>query len=190
MKLIDVTSRYNGSVTITNPITRVKRTWSKIGQSFPIPEEELTQMRAQPGVDYIFENYLIINDKDFISNINPEVEPEYFYTKKDITQLLKEGSLDQLEDSLQFGPDGTKELIKDVAIELRIDNREKRKIISRYTGIDLDKIINDTLMSDDEIKKEKEVQQPTTNRRRAEAFAPKTEEKPARKAGLVIPPKK
>ena len=46
------------------------------------------------------------------------VEPEYFYTEKEVKELLTNGSLEQLEDTLNFAPEGVIELIKTMPVKM------------------------------------------------------------------------
>ena len=49
-------------------------------------------------------------------------EPEYHYTEDDIKTLLISGTLDQFLDCLDFAPDVIKDMIKDLAVELPVND--------------------------------------------------------------------
>ena len=69
--------------------------------------EELKQLQYVSGGDYLLKHCLLINDEDALEVLNMRnLEPEYFYTEDIIKKLLEEGTLDQLEDCLNFAPDG------------------------------------------------------------------------------------
>ena len=140
---IAVQSKSNGSVSLTDPRTRIGRTWSHPDQIIYLTKEEIEMMASVPGGMYIFKNYLTIKDRAFAEELFKEtLEPEYFYDKKTVKALLEQGTSDQLADALSFGGPGVVELIKDTAIEMNLYNRDKRKLISDAAGVDLDFIIN------------------------------------------------
>ena len=125
------------------------------GEVKKIPLEELKQLSYAPGGEYILKNCLMIDDKSALEVLNMEVEPEYFYTDADIKKLLLEGTLDQLEDTLNFAPGGVIEILKKTAVELEIPDVRKRKLISEKTGFNIDSAIQvNTIMAEEEEVKE------------------------------------
>lgn len=110
-----------------------------------IPLEELQQLSWAPGGMDILKNCLVIEDQNALDYLNLEVDPEYFYTEKDIRSILadiSDESLDRLEDTLNFGPDGVIELIKKIAVEEEIPDVRKRDMISEKTGFNVNTAIN------------------------------------------------
>ena len=85
------------------------------------------------------------NVKRFLSYWNPEavaellsdVEPEYYYTEEDIKTLLQVGSLAQFQDCLEFAPEGTINLVKKLAVELRLNDVSKREALLKATGFNV-----------------------------------------------------
>ena len=73
--------------------------------------------------------------------MNLEVEPEYFYDEATIKEILLNGSYDQLEDTLNFAPEGVISMIKDFAVKFEIPDVNKRKMISEKTGFSIDNAI-------------------------------------------------
>lgn len=138
---INVTNRDVGQVGYTLPDRNLHRTFAS-GETKKIALEELQQLSYVPGGEYILKNCLIINNTDALSALNIDVEPEYFYTETEIKKILTEGSLDQLEDCLNFAPEGVLDLIKKIAIEEEIPDTRKRKLISKRTGLNIDNAIN------------------------------------------------
>ena len=135
-----------------------------------------------PGGETLIKDYLTIMDKDAVAELIGEVEPEYYYTKKEITEILKYGSLDQLEDCLNFAPQGVLDLVKNTAIEIRLNEVDKRKLISERLQLNLDRAIEFAI--DDEAEKGPE----TKVVRKAAAKAEPVEEAPKttkRKAAAV-----
>ena len=107
-------------------------------------------------------NYLIIQDEEAVEEILGEVEPEYYYTQETIKKLLKEGSLAQLQDALEFGPKGVVELIKQDAVDLKIDSNAKREEIFNKTGCNVSRSIEVNENSEEDSKEEA-----ATSKRRA-----------------------
>jgi len=90
------------------------------------------------------------------------VEPEYKYSRSDVLNLLKNGSLDEFLDCLDFAPSGVKELIKDLAVELPLNDVAKRDAILEKLGFDVTKALEIQKMINDPGEENAE----TTTRRR------------------------
>ena len=72
---------------------------------------------------------------------NTKLEPEYHYSEQDVKTLLKEGTLDQFLDCLDFAPQGIIDLIKDVAVNLPVNDMAKREAIKEKLGFDVTRAI-------------------------------------------------
>jgi len=107
---------------------------------------ELIKLSYEPGGMDLLRNNFILNNKEAINMILGEVEPEYNYTPADIKNLLLNGSLDELLDCLDFAPEGVIEIVKDLAVELPLNDVAKREAILNKTGFNVTNAI--------EIKKE------------------------------------
>ena len=139
--IVSVTNRNNGFTGYTIPDLNITRTFN-IGETKKISLDELKQLQFVEGGDYLLKHCLIINDKNALEVLNmSDVEPEYFYTEAEIKELLTNGSLDQLEDTLNFAPEGVIEIIKSMAIKMELPDTRKRKIISDKTGLNIDNAI-------------------------------------------------
>lgn len=176
---VTVTNRNNGTTgyTLQNGVRRQ----FQIGQSRKVDLEELRELAAVPGGEYILQNYLIINDKTALDYLNIEPEPEYFYTEKEIKDLLLNGSLDQFEDCLNFAPQGVIDLVKSMAIDLKLPDIRKRELIFQKTGFNVTNALNVNAILDAEDKKKED--KPKVERK-AKPITETTE--PVRK---TIPPK-
>lgn len=139
--LINVTNRSNAYVGYTIADRNIRRRFSP-SEIKKISLDELKSLQYEPGGDYILKHCLVINDTDALSALNMEVEPEYYYTAEDVEKLLFEGSLDQLEDALNFAPEGVIELIKDIAVKKEIPDIRKRELITKKTGFGVQNAIN------------------------------------------------
>ena len=150
-KIISVTNRNAGWTGYTLPDTNTNRQFAP-RETKKIPLEELQQLQYAPGGEYMLKNCFIINDMDALTALNMEnVEPEYFYTETEVRTLLETGTLDQLEDCLNFAPDGVIDLIKTIAVEIELPDTRKRKLISEKTGLNIDNaIMVNTVMATEE----------------------------------------
>lgn len=154
-KIIKVSNRDRGGVGYIIPESGVRRDFA-VGETKNIPLDELKQLMYVPGGEFIVKNLLLVHDKEVLNEIlNVETEPEYFYTEAEIKKLLLEGSIDQLKDCLEFAPEGVIEIIKKMAVEMKLPNTDKRQVISEMTGFNIDNAINiNKIMDASEDKKE------------------------------------
>jgi hypothetical protein len=145
--IVSVTNRNNGRTTYILPNGTYRE--FNLGQTRQLDLDELKELRDCDGGEYLLKNFLIINDKTALDYLDLHTEPEYFYTKAEIEELLANGSLDQLEDCLNFAPEGVIELVKDVAIKTELSDTRKRKLIQEKTGFSIDNaIMVNTVLAD------------------------------------------
>lgn len=158
--MVTVTNRNAGWTGYSIPDTGVTRNFSP-KESKKIALEELKQLQYVNGGDYLLEHCLMINDESALKALAMDnVEPEYFYTEADVRRLLETGSLDELEDCLNFAPEGVIELVKSIAVETELPDMNKRKLITEKTGFNINNAINiNTVMAVDEQPKEEEVKE-------------------------------
>ena len=139
--IIKVKSRTNGKVGYRIPeMNGLKRSFAK-GEVKEITFEELKKLSYLPGGMVLIKEYLIINDPDALTELGIRVEPEYYYTEKEVRNLLEKGTLDQFLDCLDFAPQGTLDLVKDLAVALEINDIRKREAIKEKMGFDVSKAI-------------------------------------------------
>ena len=84
---------------------------------------------------------VILDNKKAIQELLGEVEPEYSYTEEDIIKLMKEGSLEEFLDCLDFAPSVVKEMIKELSVKLPLNDMNKRQAIQEKLGFDVTKAI-------------------------------------------------
>ena len=140
--IIKVLNRDNGAVVYSIPqmngLTRVFQS----GETKEVTFEELQKLSYIPGgMDLLKESLVILDNNIAISELIGHVEPEYSYTKDDIIRLLKQGSLDEFLDCLDFAPQGVKDLIKTLAVELPLNDVSKREAILEKLGFNVDNAI-------------------------------------------------
>lgn len=119
------------------PNTNITFVWQKTGSYAMISKEQIKELYYQPGGKAFFDN-LIVYDKKLCEELFGELEPEYFYTQKEIDKILLSGTIEQLQDALDFSPAGGVDLIATRATDLKIPDHNKRQIIKEFTGIDID----------------------------------------------------
>ena len=138
--LVKVTNRSNSIVGYSLPEMHITRRF-RAGESKELLAGELRALAWTKGGRVILEDHLVMDNEDLVNELVYNVQPEYFYTKDDVKELLLMGSEDQLLDALDFGGDGIKSLIKDLAVELQLNDVRKRDIIKEKTGFDVTKAI-------------------------------------------------
>ncbi len=140
--IVSVTNRDNCTVMYIIPdLGNLRRTYQP-GETKEVTVEELKKLSYIRGGDVLLRDSLMISDKELAEELlNKEVEPEYYYTKDEVKKLLLEGSLEQLEDCLDFAPQGVVEWIKELAVELEINDIAKRHAITKSTGLNVTKAI-------------------------------------------------
>ena len=176
---VTVKNRNNGYTGYTLP-NGVKRQFT-LGQTRKIDINELKELRDCDGGEYILKNYLIIDDQNALDFLDLHPEPEYFYTEAEIKELLTTGSLDQLEDALNFAPQGVIDIIKDMGVKIELPDTRKRKMIFEKTGFSIDNaiMVNEVLSADTETTAETE----DKPQRKAEAI--QTKDNNGRKAAPI-----
>lgn len=133
------------------------------GEEKIITFEELKKLSYIPGGDVLLKEYLIINDKQVLEELGYHPEPEYFYTREDIINIMQTGSLDEFLDCLDFAPEGVKTSIKKIAVELPLNDVAKRKAIEEKLGFNVDNAVRNKEI----VEQEEEEERPGRSRRRA-----------------------
>ena len=138
---VKVLNRDNGAVVYSIPemngLTRIFQS----GETKQVTFEELQKLSYIPGGMELLKDSLVIFDKDVVKELLGQVEPEYSYIKEDIIKLMKNGSLDEFLDCLDFAPQGVKDLIKTLSVELPLNDVAKREAILDKLGFNVDNAI-------------------------------------------------
>lgn len=103
---------------------------------------ELMALSYTEGGKRLLKEYLIIQDEEVANALLSGIEPEYFYTEREIKDLLVKGSLDAFLDCLDFAPKGVIDMIKDLSVDMELNDMNKRKAIFDKTGFDVTNAIN------------------------------------------------
>lgn len=138
--LIKVMNRDTGRVGYTLSEFGVRRQFAP-KEIKEIPYQELKSLSYDKGGKALLDNYLIIQNEEAVAALLRGVEPEYYYTEADVIKLMKTGSLDAFLDCLDFAPEGVKEIIKDQAVELPLNDMNKREAIFEKLGFNVTEAI-------------------------------------------------
>ncbi len=168
---VKVVNRTGGSLAYKIDTLRVTRHWPRPGDYLNISISELSELRTVPGGNYILKECLIIEDKEALNVLFPdiELEPEYNYGLKEVEALLYEADLAQLLDALDFAPKGVLDLIKSKSAEKLPNETAKIEAINKKFKIDLNKV--------NELHQEKEIKEQTPKQTRRRRTAPIVETK-------------
>lgn len=158
---VKVLNRFLGQTTYVIPELHIRRTFQR-GAEQEVPFKELQYLKYQAGGEEMLRNILMIEDEEALEKLVGDVEPEYHYTESDVENLLLNGSLEQLEDALDFAPLGVIELIKEKAVSLKLSDINKRDAIAKKTEFNVTKAINNIEL---EKKAEQEEANSTTDKK-------------------------
>lgn len=109
-----------------------------------IKEDELQKLFYQPGGAMLLQEFLQVQDKDLAEEfgVDAEVfEHEYSWDKDKVDSVLLKENIDVLHDALDFAPEGIIDLIVERAVALDIADINKRELIKKYTGRDVNQMI-------------------------------------------------
>lgn len=140
-KTIKVRNRDNGYVGYTVNDLNIRRDFSP-NEVKELTFEEIQKLSYQDGGMALISTCLLIEDEEAIKELYDKVEPEYYYTEKEVKTLLESGSIAQLEDCLDFAPEGVINLIKDIAVKISLSDMNKREAIFKKTGFNVTNAIN------------------------------------------------
>lgn len=115
--------------------------------------EEIERVLNDYGNRVLFREYLLIKDKKICEELGLEYDDNYYYTTDDIINILENGSAEDLIDLVKSCPEGVKDIVKEVAIELKLDSTRKREIIKEYLGFDVSFAINNEIEANKSIIK-------------------------------------
>ena len=133
---INVRNRSNSVVVYNVDDLRVRREFMP-GAVKQVPLEEIYALSQQPAGAEIIANYLFIESSAAVKEMSMKVEPEYYLDDKGVIALLKDGSVDELLDCLDFAPAGVLDLVQKYAIDLPLTDTRKIKAIKDKTGFDV-----------------------------------------------------
>lgn len=143
--------------------------------------EELRKLYYQPGGGVLLTDFLSVQDNDLAREFGVSEDSlthEYQWTAEDVDRLLKTGSVAELEDALDFAPEGIVDMIVARAVETRNPDINKREAIYKATGKNVGEMIAIQIQVEKElgdpvetkprqrrVQKDESAEEPTTGRR-------------------------
>ena len=140
----NVLNRSSSMVGYTIPELNIRREFQP-GETKKIKFSELEQLTYQPGGTTLIQDYFLIREQEVTDALNIQTEIEYYMNEDNVRDLILNGSLDQFLDCLDFAPEGVIEMIKKLAIELPMNDVEKREALNKKTGFDVDAAIKNKM---------------------------------------------
>ncbi len=141
-KTCNVTNKSGGHVVYKVPEKSIRRDFNARETKRNIPVEELEMLAAQQGGRELIYNYLMIDDEEILRYvINAEPAPEYFIKEADLPNWMNTCSLAEFQDALDFAPEGTKDLIKKYAVDLKLNDYAKRQALKEQLHFDVSKAL-------------------------------------------------
>lgn len=174
--IIKVTNRGVGSLGYTLPELRIMRHFTP-RETKEITFEELKALSYADGGMAIIEQNLAVKDREALKALNVEVEPEYFYGEEEIKRIMVTGSMDEFLDLLDFAPDGVLEIVKNLAVNMPLNDVGKRDAILEKLSFNVTKAIEIQNTKYDGGDEDGTAKSDSKNRR--VAIQDKTEEAPA-----------
>ena len=142
-----VKNRSASRVGYSIPEDGIRRTFAP-GEVKNITYNELLKLSYQPGGREMMVQFLQILSENGLDKLNIHAQPEYYMSEQQVVDLFRTGSLDAFLDALDFAPVGVIDLIKKFAVQLPLNDMNKRKALYEKTGFDVTK----ALIHDEESK--------------------------------------
>lgn len=156
----------NGVVSYTIPdMGNLQRVFQD-GEEKIVTYEEVRKLSYIPGGQVLLNDYLVVEDKEVLKELNIFPEQEYYYTREDIINLMQTGSLDEFLDCLDFAPEGVLESIKTLSVELPLNDVAKRKAILEKLNFNVDNAVRNKQLIEQEDNFDSSVK-PVSKRRAA-----------------------
>ena len=142
-----VKNRSASRVGYSIPEDGIRRTFAP-GEVKNITYNELLTLSYQPGGREMMVQFLQILNEAGLDKLNIHAQPEYYMSEQQVVDLLRTGTMDAFLDALDFAPVGVIDLIKKFAVQLPLNDMNKRKALYEKTGFDVTK----ALIHDEESK--------------------------------------
>lgn len=179
-----VKNRSASRVGYSIPEDGIRRTFAP-GEIKNITYNELLKLSYQPGGREMMVQFLQIMNETGLDKLNIHAQPEYHMSEQQVVDLLRTGTLDAFLDCLDFAPTGVIDLVKKFAVQLPLNDMNKRKALLEKTGFDVSKaLIHDEESKAPETAEEKaaaaaKAATTPTGRRTAANYKPATPAAPA-----------
>ena len=137
---VTVENRSAGKIVYNIPDRHIRRELAP-RQSIRVPKEEIEALAYVAGGMDLIRNHLLVKDDQMLDELNVHREPEYYWNADKVAALIKTGTMDEFLDALDFAPDGVVDMIKDLSVQLPLNDFSKRNALKEKTGFDVDAAI-------------------------------------------------
>lgn len=143
-KKINVISKVRYPITVSFPWLRFERTWEREGAVKAIDYDIVQEGMSDPGFEYMIRTgMLYIEDMEVKKEL--DIEPEdatkpvnvIVYNDDEIKALLTTKTAKQLENALNKISEEQQKNIARKAVDMKITDLEKCRILKEYTNIDV-----------------------------------------------------
>lgn len=138
------------------------------GEKRDVTMKELRSLSYLPGGSALLSDYFVLDNKEAIEELIGKVEMEYFYTEKEIQDILLNGSYEAFLDTLDYAPAAVIDIIKSMAVQLEINDVKKREAIYQVTGFNVNNAIENLKAENLAVEKEGKVSENTIKTRRVQ----------------------
>ena len=137
---VTVENRSAGKIIYNIPDRHIRRELAP-RQSIKVPKEEIEALAYTSGGMDLIRNHLLVKDDQMLDELNIHREPEYYMNADNVAALIKNGSMDEFLDALDFAPEGVIDMIKDLSVQIPLNDFSKRQALKEKTGFDVDAAI-------------------------------------------------
>lgn len=143
--LIEVINNSSGSVSLASD--KLSIVWAYPDTVKKIEFGKLEDALNSRGVPILFESgalFIADNEAREALGLDPKTEQEL--TTKEIENVLRNGSLEDLEDILQLAPEEVFQKIVSISIAMPLNDLAKGTLIKQYTGVDVVELSRDEVI--------------------------------------------
>ena len=138
--LVTVENRTAGKIVYRIPDKGIRRELAP-RQKIRVTKQEIEDLSYTSGGLDLIRNHLLVRDEEILDDLNIHREPEYYMNADNVAKLIRQGTLDEFKDALDFAPDGVVDMIKDLSVQIPLNDYSKRQALKEMTGFDVDAAI-------------------------------------------------
>ena len=138
--LVIVENRTAGKIVYQIPDRHIRRELAP-RQTIRVTKDEIEALSYTSGGLDLIRNHLLVKDEQILDDLNIYREPEYYMNADNVAKLITQGSLNEFKDALDFAPEGVVDMIKDLSVQIPLNDFSKRQALKEMTGFDVDAAI-------------------------------------------------
>lgn len=139
-KVFNVKNRSSSTTVVRIPELGIRKEFAP-GETMRMTFEELEKLSYQPGGRELMGNFLQVFEDEINDELGIPREAEYYMNEQQIIDLLRNGSIDQFKDCLDFAPIGVIDLVKQFSVQLPLTDTVKIRALKEKTGFDVEKAL-------------------------------------------------